>query len=278
MRDYRKSPPAIQHKKINFNLFFVIFLVLLVFFLLCLAVKTELNKFYKLKSNERVLLTKNQQPVAILFFNVADKQLVVTDLRSTNFDLTKLATEASLSGKLQKNLIYTFLLGMTFDNNYEYVTSGLEREDLLAFFRHQSKYYLFLKDRDTLWREQQFEQDKISPALTFKPVFACPVALINTTKESGLANMMATVLEKSAFSIIKKDSNQDNLGQSKIFYDESVKECGQLLAQLQKVLPDSVLINDREKAIEQRAALAIYIGRDLADLYLVFVNLFQGQI
>ena len=86
--DYRpnkkpKSGKEIHKKKINLShkLVFSIILVLLIVILSALAIKIELNNLYRLKENERVLLIKNQRPVAILFFNVNNKQLVVTDLR-----------------------------------------------------------------------------------------------------------------------------------------------------------------------------------------------------
>jgi predicted RNA-binding protein len=111
-----------------------------------------------------------------------------------------------------------------------------------------------------------------------KPVFNCPVALINTTGETGLANSLAKMLEKSSFSIIKKDNNAENLEQTKIIYNSEEESCNQLLKKLDKILPQSLLVADKNEPLENRSAMVIYIGRDMADLYVFFVNLFHGQL
>jgi hypothetical protein len=280
--DYRpnkkpKSGKEIHKKKINLShkLVFSIILVLLIVILSALAIKIELNNLYRLKENERVLLIKNQRPVAILFFNVNNKQLVVTDLRRSNFDLSGLEKEATISGNLKKNLIYNFLFNTAFDQSYEYSYEDLSRESLLAFFKNQKIYSFFLKDRELLWKEQKFKQEGSS---IVEPTFNCPIVLINTTIETGLASSLASILEKSSLSIIKKDSNVDNLTQTKIIYDPDEKSCGQILGRLNKILPNSLVIADEKEALNHRAALVIYIGRDLADLYVFFINLFHSQI
>lgn len=282
LRDYSakksKTKPVKLHKnskKLDFKLIFSIILILIVLFLSFLAIKIELNNLYRLKENERVLLINNQKPVAILFFNVNNNQMVVTDLRQSNLDFSGLEKEASLAGSLKKNLVYAFLLNTAFDQSYEYPSNDLSRESLLAFFKDRKIFYLFLKDRELLWKEQRIDQEK---SQLMEPMFNCPVALINTTGESGLASSLANILEKSAFSIIKKDNNADNLAQTKIFYDSDEKSCGKLLSKLGKILPESMVVVDKQETQKHRAALVIYIGKDLSDLYVFFVNFFHGQV
>jgi hypothetical protein len=282
LRDYKpsKKPPGSVKKKpskfkLDLKILFGAFLVLIVVFLAAMAIKNELSKLYKLKENERVLLTKDQKLVAILFFDVNNKQLVVTDLRQNNFDLSSLSQEASVSGNLRKNMVYSFLLDMVFDQSYEYPAKDLSKESLITFFKEHKIYYLFLKDKQLLWREQQFRPEL--PSVTM-PVFDCPVALINTTGETGLASSLASLLEKSAFSIVKKDSNDQNLEQTRIVYDPEEGSCGKPLEKLKKILPQSLITADKPETSSHRAALVIYIGRDLADLYLFFVNFFHGQL
>jgi hypothetical protein len=172
-------------------------------------------------------------------------------------------------------LIYNFLFNTAFDQSYEYSYEDLSRESLLAFFKNQKIYSFFLKDRELLWKEQKFKQEGSS---IVEPTFNCPIVLINTTIETGLASSLASILEKSSLSIIKKDSNVDNLTQTKIIYDPDEKSCGQILGRLNKILPNSLVIADEKEALNHRAALVIYIGRDLADLYVFFINLFHSQI
>lgn len=276
MKDYRpsqKSKPKAW--KINPKIIFSGFLLLLVIFFVALAVKIELAKFYRLKTSERILLLDDKKPLAILFFNVENKQLILTDLSEANFDLSGFDKEATLTSEFNKNLLYSFLFDMAFEQSYVYEGADLSREELLTFFKDKPSYYFFLKDPDLLWREQKFE--KKLPSLS-KPVFSCPVALINTTNEIGLATSLASILEKSAFSIIKKDNNQQNLEKTKIFYDPLEKNCAPLLEKIREILPTDLIVADKEEVLTHRASLVIYIGRDLADLYFFFINFFHGQI
>ncbi len=277
LKDYRPSKKSQAKPKANQKpkLFFSGLLLLLIIFFVTLAVKIEVAKFYQLKTSERVLLLNESKPLAILFFNVENKQLILTDLSGVDFDLSILEKEASIASELKKNLLYSFLLDSAFEQSFAYQTTDLSREELLNFFKTKPRYYFFLKDPDLLWREQKFE--KKLPTLS-KPAFDCPVALINTTGEAGLASSLASILEKSAFSIIKKDNNKQNLEQTKIFYDPTEENCAQLLAKMQKILPTDSVVADREEVLTHRASLVIYIGRDLADLYVFFVNFFHGQI
>jgi len=275
LRDYcpnKKKPvgskkTATSKSNHRFLISFVFVFVIMV--LLALAIKIELGKFYKLKENTRVLLLKNQKPVAFLLFNVINKQVVVTDLRENNFNLGDLNQEASMAGDLKKNLFYAFLLDTVFDYSYEYTQNDLNKESLMLFFKDKKAYHFFLQDKELLWREQKFNQKN---SLLVEPVFNCPVAIINTTLESGLANSIASMLEKSSFSIIKKDSNTENLEQTKIFYSSNEKSCSQLLGKLDKIFPPSLLSISEEETLKHRAALVIYIGRDLADLYSLFIS------
>lgn len=278
LRDYcpnkktkKVSQSADAKKSFKFNpKFLAIFvLVTVASFLLFMIVKTEFGKFYRLKENQRVLLLKNQQPVAYLSFNVNNKQITVTDLRQSNFDFGDLNQEASLAGELNKNLFYAFLLDTVFDQSYEYTQAELGKEDLLSFFNDKKVYRYFLKDRELLWREQKFTKSNFT---VVEPIFNCPVALINTTAESGLANSLASMLEKSSFSIIKKDSNTDNLEQTKIFYNPSEKSCEKLLDKLDRIFPPSLLSVSEEETLNHRAAMVIYVGKDLANLYNFFLS------
>ncbi len=280
LRDYcpKKKPDKIQHKSFTpkVNLFFSVALSLITIILFIFALKIEFSKLYQLKEDRRILLLKEQQLVAILFFNAASKQLILTDLRNESFDLSVLKKEATISTELKKNLVYAFLLNTAFDQSYAYDGDDLSREQLLLFFKKYRIYYSFLKNHETLWIEEKFKQDTDQSFLA--PIFDCPVALINTTGEVGLASSLAKILETSAFSIIKKDSNTQNLAYTQIFYNPEEKSCTQLLARLNQFFPQNVSSISQNETSNHRAAMVIYIGRDLADLYVFFVNFFHSQI
>ncbi len=274
-----KKKKAVLAKKIKINhrLVFIFALVFGALFLAFIAIKIELKGLYQLKENERILLIKNNKPMAMVYFNVNNKQLVLTDLSQNNFDFAALEKSATLSSQLKKNLIYTFLFDTAFDQSYEYPYEDLSRESLLSFFKNQNLrvYYFFLKDRDLLWKEQRFEKQANSVNQT---MFNCSVALVNTTNESGLASTLATILEKNSFSIIKKDSNSDNLSQTKIVYNPEEKTCSRLIEKLGRVFGESLVIANKNEAESYRSSMVIYVGRDLADLYLFFIDLFHGQL
>jgi len=283
LRDYRPNKPvklsqkkhsdSRSTQKINYqfnNRWLVSFiLVTLIILLTFLAVKIELTKFYRLKTNERVLLLNNQKPIAYLFFNIENKQLTITDLRDIELDLIDLDQKLEFNNESSKTLFYAFLFNTMFDHSYEYLSSDLNKKELLAFFKDKKPYYFFLQDEAVLWREQKFNPKNF---ILVEPVFNCPVAIINTTTETGLATSLANMLEKSAFSIIKRDSNTDNLEQTKIIYNDNESSCGHLIDKLSKIFPPSVLLADETEALNHRAALVIYIGQDLANLYNFFVS------
>lgn len=279
LRDYcpnKKLPKPVSKKHDSkktseFSQKFVVpfILVSTLIILSAIAIKNGLTKLYSLKENERVLLLKNQKPVAYLFFNVNNKQIIVTDLRQSNFDLDNINNSASFEGELNKNLFYAFLLDTVFDHSYEYTQANLDEDDLLAFFKDKKAYHIFLQDRELLWREQKFATKN---SVLVEPIFDCPVAIINTTSESGLANSLASMLEKSSFSIIKKDSNADNLEQTKVFYNPNEKSCGRLLEKLKKIFPPSLVSINETETLNHRAAMVIYIGKDLAGLYNFFIS------
>ena len=112
---------------------------------------------------------------------------------------------------------------------------------------------------------------------TEQSFFNCPVAIVNTTDQAGLANKLASILEKVSFLIIKKDSNGENLEKSYFVYDPQLEECQPLLDKLTEIMPETRVQADHQIAQTERAGLVIYIGKDLADLYFLFVDLFHGH-
>ncbi len=247
--------------------YFLIFIsAIFILGLALLAVKQVIDHFYQLKASERVLLLKDKKPVAFLYFDLVHQQLNLIDLRdyNWNFHFDQLQKEASTASYLEQNLFYAFLLNTLYDRSFSYDQDDLDRASLMAFFSKYKSYDLFLQDENILWREQTFDPQNAS---LIEPLFECPIALINTTPETGLASTFAQMLEKSSFSIIKKDSDNSNLLQSKIIYDQNQPACVDLLSKLQKILPQSLVVIDEKEVTQHRAALVIYLGQDLASVY-----------
>lgn len=250
-------------------------LVGIVLVLTFVAVKMELSKLYRLKSNERILLVHDLSPIAILFFNADNNQLILTDVRQANFDLSDLTKEASLSSESNRKVFYSFLLGTTFDEEYEYPSLNLDKNSLVDFFKKHQIYYSFLKNQDVVWIDKKYDGGE---QVNLRPVFDCPVALINTTGETGLVTTLANLLSKSSFSIVKKDDNSENLDKTKIFYNPEEASCQELLEKVVRILPVGTVEANKEITDDNRASMVIFVGRDLADLYLFFVDLFHGQL
>ena len=80
------------------------------------------------------------------------------------------------------------------------------------------------------------------------------------------------MLEKSAFLVIKKDSNSEDLAQTQIVFNPQEENCQLLLSKLQTIVPAGAVITSEEETENRRAAAVIYIGKDLADSYNFFMN------
>ena len=251
--------------------------------------KKEFSQLYQLKKNSSVLLIKDDLPRAFLFFDVANQELVVIDLQdfdsNLDFDREKFSQaileEASFSSEIEKRIFYSFLLDNVIDDHFVYQTPSLGREELTEAFKSKKYYYYFLKNPEVSWKYLDFSSDNITniseQLRQEESFFNCPVAIVNTTNQPGLANKLASLLEKVSFLIIKKDSNSSNLEESYFVYDPQLEECDLLLDKLKEIMPEAKVKEDHQAAQAERAGLVIYIGQDLADLYFLFVNLFHGH-
>lgn len=237
--------------KTNWLIPSLLLLVLGVF--LFFALRAEFSKLLGLQENRRLLLVSNDQPLALLSFRVDERQLFITDLSAEDFAMGELPNRS-------RQLVYSFALGVIVDEVQDYFLSDLSRVSLQEFFKNQRPYHLFIKHPSLLLREQRYSGDL--PVLS-ESSFDCPVALINTTAATGLASELAKVLEQSAFLVVKKDSNGDNLTQTKIIYDSEAKACASVLSKLSSFLPFSQLEVNQETTKQARSSIVIYLGEDL---------------
>ena len=266
-----------------------VFVILVIGVVVFFAFKKEFGRLYQLKNNRSVLLLEDDLPRAFLFFDVANDELVLVDLKNfdsnLDFDREKFSQaileEASFSSEVEKRIFYSFLLDSVIDDHFDYQFSSLGKEELSEAFKNKKYYYYFLKNPDVNWRYVDFSSDGIS-SISEKlrqeeSFFNCPVAIVNTTDQPGLANKLASLLEKASFLIIKKDSNSSNLEESYFVYDPQLDECAVLLDKLKEIMPETKVKEDHQAAQAERAGLVIYIGQDLADLYFLFIDLFHGH-
>lgn len=266
-----KRPPRVMGLFTGRNLQWLV-LGLAILSLLWVGIRTWQNR-QSLRHNQRVLLLKQQQPVAVLLFQVEQKQVLVSDVRQLDLDrtaLTQILTATAAAGR--SHLVYNLLFTTNFDAVLEYEANSFDRESLQQAFAQLHPYYLFLKNPDVILREQT---STTILTLLGEQVFACPVALINTTGEVGLATTWAEILQNSSFSVIKKADNQDDLPHTRLVYDPAMTACQGLVDRLRHIVPGVEVIESRAQAQAHRAALVLYLGRDLADLYVFFVDLFH---
>ena len=266
-----------------------VLLILVVGSLLFFFFRKEVNQLYQLKTNRSVLLIDNNLPRAFLFFDVKNEELLLIDLKNfdkqLDFDREKFGKavleEASFSSEVEKRIFYSFLLDNVIDDHFEYRLPSLGKEELTTSFKNKKYYYHFLKNPDINWHYVDFDNNNIEDISeklgAEQSFFNCPVAIVNTTDQAGLANKLASLLEKVSFLIIKKDSNSENLEKSYFVYDPQLEECQSLLDKLTEIMPETRVQADHQIAQAERAGLVIYIGKDLADLYFLFVDLFHGH-
>lgn len=251
--------------------------LLILVLLLVLTAWRFIVSFHQLKTDQRVVLTRDQIPAAIVSFQATQNQLIVYELDQSTLDLESfgklLAASATQSASLvAPELLYSLFLEGSFDQIVAYQEADYSRESLLRTFAHQKSLRAFLQNSQLVIRQQRF-----NPQTTWSGPkhFACPVALVNTTGEFGLASTWSRILDTGGFSIIRKDSNQDQRAQSTVAYDASNQVCGDLVKRLQVMVPTLIVADDAALAQTYRADLVLYLGRDVADLYLFFVNFFQ---
>lgn len=255
------------------------YFTILAFCLLCVLIAWTSWNWWReqqaIARNQRVLLIDQNRPLAVLLFQVAPKQLLVHDLRQRNWDqaaLQQLLVDPAAQGRT--HLVYSLLLASNFDAVWEHSAQELDKVSLLASLAQipDQSYYHFLNDADLPIREQgaHILQTSLGEAQ-----FDCPVALVNTVGVTGLANTWTNLLQTSGVSVIKKTDDQRNLVKSHVVYDDGNRTCQALALRLTSIIPGLEVNIDAQQVRQQRAGLVLSLGRDVADLYVLFVDLFQ---
>ncbi len=111
----------------------------------------------------------------------------------------------------------------------------------------------------------EFLQTQLSPVVTPQTARTCPVAVVNTTTTSGLAQEASQFLERSGIVVVRTASDQKSMAESKVTITQQADViCEQLARRLKPFfVPDSSGVIERsEKVEEYRAAMMIELGAD----------------
>jgi hypothetical protein len=92
----------------------------------------------------------------------------------------------------------------------------------------------------------------------------CPIAVVNTTETTGLANKVADVLEDNGFLVVRTTNDFNKLDKTKIYFDENMSKCNQTLIEVSKIIPNSENNEaNGEMANQYRAGIVIMLGKDV---------------
>lgn len=131
------------------------------------------------------------------------------------------------------------------------------------------KIFFFLqKDTSFIKNELKINDDGATYlGLAKEKKTQCPIALINTTKINGLASKVSKMAEMNGAVVINLESNEENLADSEIYYDQNEPACVELINILQnsltkvvKVVPDSGALG-----AQNRAKAVIKLGQSLSN-------------
>ncbi len=277
------------------------FLGYLVFVLL---MKFFLPSFFSLDNEEKNLLLIGGTPedkaavIYILRLSSTDDSVKVFLLDSQalvpvsggygNYPLGNIAPLLQLEANQNQTLVavYNFALKQAIDEVYfvpDLQIPESEKQVKADFWRLIKKELaLTTQARAELWRiffflqkENSFLKNnlKISDqgvegiGLAKEKNTQCPVVLINTTKINGLASKVSRMAEMNGAVVINLESNEENLLDSEIYYDQNEPACVELINVLQnsltkvgKIVPDSGVLG-----AQNRAKAVIKLGQSLSN-------------
>ena len=276
----KKSSKA-KNKSVKSNNFFSILISILFLALISFLSFYLLRNFWQkrqaLKTNYQLLLIDDRQAQFLLRLLPASKRVELVDLRSE----ANLIWESSASADLDQRLFFSLALG-------EFIDQLVERGDFQQFndklawqqfLGNQEKFNLeltvlkYLQRHDLDW---QWPESLVTNAIKAKN-FACPVAVINTSQQNGLANRFATLLAADGFSIIRRDSDSQALETSRLVLDPEMIACQALSQRFSQFLPQQEIQSNFEITNKYRAGAVIFLGEDLARLDSLFTDLLHSD-
>lgn len=280
-------------------LFFVSLLLLFLLFLLVFYLwRSQLAKRNQIARNYHLLITESGRPYAWVVLAASEEKVKVFDfnqLSLANWQKVELGEELTDQEQI---LFHSLIFNVFIDQIVEYSAQLFFQDQQQQFkeflsgelkSRKANNLAYYLEYRPIIW---EWSTDKEAETLIAKQalftnflnrntvanygkLFACPVAVINSSEITGLATTFAELLEKDGFSVVKRDSGQEVLTDTSLLIDPENTSCQLLFNRFKQLLPNSS-VNSNQKLVQQyRAGAVIFLAEDLAQLRVRTFNFFH---
>lgn len=222
--------------------------------------------------------SEGQKPQALILLRPQEKSVRV-------YNLADLNQNDWPSSELSPHLLYSYFFNTFVDQVLTYpatLSAGAEasevqqaelRQFLLAELRgwQGGAAAAWLQQDNLSWQwaspssadlASALEQASAAPS----PNFACPIAIINGSRQAGLASRLAGILAQKGFSIIRRDNALENIDTSYLLVDPDNTACASLQNSWQTLQPAVAVKEDQTKTQEYRAGAVLFLGQDLSSL------------
>lgn len=135
---------------------------------------------------------------------------------------------------------------------------------LLRYFFHTLAHNKKAKPLETI-ADVPSQLSAVTSIFAREEALQCPVAVVNTTSTTGLAQNMSGILEDSGALVIRVASESNQEPTSRIVAAAATPECQRIIDSITKMLPVSPVYAENEDVLRQyRARLVLFLGEDIA--------------
>lgn len=263
-------------------------------------------RLFTLKEARKILFLTNENAaeskVLFVYFDAKNQMVsttvLVPDLSVRvlggygSYPLRSLAALLKLEQKDQQSILaaYNFALDEVIDEVYfldslpdteqKNALNEILRELILSHWQHYYQVprnlleaYFFLQTAPTVVSNQAIVKSDDLLLLrngTYMAVSggaACPMAVVNATKQGGLATRVADVLEKDGFWIARVATSEMAVDQTTLYYTEELDDqCYEVRQRLERIFPKAPFpILDTAQLHYYRVNLVLVLGDDMVD-------------
>lgn len=281
-------------KKI-FLIVFSLFLVLLLAIFFIYLFRTQQSKRNQLSYTQHLLVTEAGRPHTWVVLAPAEQKVKVLTFNELSIQKwNELAPDSELSVDEEK-LFFSLLFDVFVDQIIEYKTQEIDKNKQNQFkeflvnelrSRGIKNLAFYLEGSQPNWEwanEESFSDIEVerlrlkifldrNTGANYGKIFECPVAVINSSGESGLATTFTGLLEKDGFSVVRRDSGPEILTETTLLVDQEVTACQLLISRFKQLMPNKIINHDRELAQQYRASAVIFLAEDLSQLRIGALN------
>jgi hypothetical protein len=304
-RSQKKSKNLSSYWHKIFLFLFSFSLVSLLFALLIYLLRVQQIKQHQLSNTQHILIKEAGRPHAWVVLSPAEQKVKIFDFdqlsrqnwESFNPSLDNPDSELS---REEENLFFSLLFGAFIDQIVEY-----KNQDLVETQQKQFKEFLIneLKGRGVKKLAFYLEQNQVSwewfngdqslscqaeqlqlqnfldrnTSANYGKIFECPVAVVNSSTQPGLATVFARLLEKDGFSVVRRDGGCEVLPESVLFVDQETEACQLLMSRFKQLMPEKNIKYDRELTQRYRSSAVIFLADDLSKLRIAAFDFFHDD-